>query len=117
MKKWSRWQDWVALIVGVYAFLSPIWTETNTTATWTLVILGALTAAASVWSLAYPGSQESEYVHAGLGVLLFVSPWVLDFTALTVMAWTAWIAGAIIVAVGLFAIPVANRAHSALTAH
>lgn len=27
-----------------------------------------------------PGSVASEYVHIGLGVLLFISPWVLGYT-------------------------------------
>ena len=67
MKKWTRWQDWVALIAGVYAFLSPIWTDTDQTATWTMVVLGVVTAAVSLWSLAMPGDLISEYAHAVLG--------------------------------------------------
>jgi hypothetical protein len=32
-----------------------------------------------------------------VGVLIFISPWVLGFTALTPMAWSAWIVGVLAV--------------------
>lgn len=111
MQKWTRWQDWVALVVGVYAFLSPIWTTTTTTATWTLIVLGVLTAAVSLWSLADPGSLASEWVLAVLGVLFFVSPWVMGFHSTDGIAWTAWVAGVITFVVGLAAVPASRHAH------
>ena len=111
MAKWTRWQDWAALVVGVYAFLSPIWTDTTTTATWTLVVLGVVTAAVSLWSLADPASVVSEWGHAVMGVLLFVSPWVMGFNNTDGIAWTAWIAGVIVFVVGLAALPASKDAH------
>jgi uncharacterized membrane protein HdeD (DUF308 family) len=111
MQKWTRWQDYVALVVGVYAFLAPIWTETTTTATWALVVLGVVTAVVSLWSLAEPGSVASEWVHAVMGVLLFVSPWVMGFNGTDGIAWTAWIAGVITFVVGLAALPASKDAH------
>jgi len=116
MQKWQRWQDWTALVVGVYAFLAPIWTTTDTKTTWTMVILGVITAAASLWSLASPADEALEYGHAVLGVLFFIAPWVLGFTALTGMAWTAWIVGIIAFIVGVWAVPVSHHAHT-VTAH
>ena len=117
MQKWTRWQDWVALVVGVYAFLSPIWTATDTAATWTMIVLGVLTAAAALWSLAMPGATISEYAHAVLGVLFFISPWVMGFADLDAMATTAWVVGVITFVVGLWAVPVANQMHHMATSH
>jgi hypothetical protein len=118
MQKWTRWQDWAALVVGVYALLSPIWTVTTTTATWTVVVLGAVTALGSLWSLADPASVVSEWGHAVMGVLFFVSPWVMGFHDTTGIAWTAWIAGVITFAVGLAALPASKNAHDGLaTSH
>ncbi len=111
MRKWTRWQDWVALVVGVYAFLSPIWTQATMAATWSMVVLGVLLAGSALWSLAAPGAVASEYIHAALGLLMFVSPWVLGFAGVTAMAWTAWILGIIALATGIWAIPQSNRAH------
>lgn len=111
MRKWTRWQDWTALIIGAYAFLSPIWTNSDTRATWTMVILGVVTALVSVWSLAMPASKVSEYSHAALGVLFFVSPWVLGFSGIHAMAITAWVVGILTFIVGVWAIPEAGRLH------
>lgn len=111
MQKWTRWQDWAALIAGVYAFLSPIWTSTSTTATWTVVVLGVLTALVAVWSLAVPDDRNSEVGHVVLGILMFISPWVLGFAGLMGMAWTAWIVGAVAIIAGAWALPVSNKLH------
>jgi hypothetical protein len=118
MQKWTRWQDWAVLVVGAYALLSPIWTDTTTKATWTVVILGAVTAVVSLWSLADPASVSSEWGHAVMGVLLFVSPWVMGFSGTDGIAWTAWITGAIALVVGLAALPASKHAHDGLaTSH
>jgi hypothetical protein len=118
MQKWTRWQDWAAFLVGAYALLSPIWTDTTTKATWTVVILGAVTALVSLWSLAEPANVASEWVHAVMGVLLFVSPWVMGFSGTDGIAWTAWITGALAFVVGLAALPASKTAHDGLaTSH
>ncbi len=99
MKRWSHPQDFVALIVGAYAVLSPIWTTTTTRATWSLVVLGVVVAGLAVLSLARPGMIADGLI-AVLGVLLVVSPWVMAFDGTRPMAWTAWIAGAVAFVVG-----------------
>jgi uncharacterized membrane protein YiaA len=109
MRKWTRWQDWVALAAGAYAALSPIWTETTRNVTWTMVVLGVVTVVVSVWSLAMPEDRISEYVHAILGVLFFIAPWVMTFTAREMMAYTAWAVGVIVFVMGVWAIPEVNQ--------
>ena len=111
-RSWQRWQDWAALVIGVLTALTPIVAATDTAALWTLIVFGVLVAAAALWSLAQPGSAVSEYVHLALGVLLFISPWVFSYTDLTGAAWTSWVAGVLVVAVGLAALPAANAARS-----
>jgi hypothetical protein len=111
MKKWTRWQDWAAVVVGAYAILSPIWTDTTSKATWTMVVLGAVTALAALWSLAMPDNIIPDGAVAVLGLAFFVSPWVVGFTALTAMAWTAWVIGVAAVAVGAWAWPESNKLH------
>jgi hypothetical protein len=111
MKKWTRWQDWVALIAGVYAVLSPIWTTTINKATTTVIILGAVTALVAIWSLAMPDTVVADGAVALLGALFFISPWVLGFHSTTGIAWTAWVVGIITFAAGLWALPVTKRLH------
>jgi uncharacterized membrane protein HdeD (DUF308 family) len=113
-RSWHRWQDWAALVIGVLTLLSPIVVSTDATALWTLIVFGVVIAATALWSLAQPGSVASEYVHAVLGVLLFISPWVLGYSDLSGASWTSWVAGVLTVAVGLAALPAANAEHRGL---
>jgi hypothetical protein len=83
MQKWTRWQDWAAAVVGLYALLSPIWTETTTRASWTMVVLGVVTILVALASLAMPGTVVSEGAVAVLGVLFFIAPWVMGFSGTT----------------------------------
>jgi hypothetical protein len=116
MQKWTRWQDWVTFVAGAYAALSPIWTDSDTTATRTMVVLGVLTAAVSLWALAMPNDRISEYGIVLLGVLFIASPWVMGFDNINNMALTAWIVGAVTVIFGLLAVPeVDKRMHHRTT--
>lgn len=111
MRKWTHPQDFVALIAGIYAALSPIWTTTTTKATWTMVILGAVTAVLALVSLARPDVMSLEGGTAVLGVLFIVAPWVMGFTGITAMAWTAWIVGIVTLAVGVADFQMTRTAH------
>lgn len=116
--KSMRWQDGVALLAGAYALLSPLWTETSDKATWTMVVLGACTVLASLWSMYRPEHEASEYAQAILGVLFFISPWVMDFRAsYDTMAMTAWIVGVIVFVAGAWGSFEAYRMHHPHTAH
>jgi uncharacterized membrane protein (DUF4010 family) len=79
-----------------------------------MVILGAVTAVVSVWSLAMPEDRISEYIHAALGVLFFVAPWAMQFTDLNTMSYTAWAVGLVTFVMGVWALPqVQERLHHA----
>jgi len=111
MKTWMRWEESVAALVGLYAVLAPIWTDTAPRATWTMVALGALTIAASAASLARPDNERTDGAVAVLGALFIIAPWVMGFSGTTAMAWTAWVAGAVTLVIGALAWPVSHRLH------
>jgi len=112
MQKWTRWQALVALLAGAYAALSPLWTDTDTTATRTMVALGVVTAAIALWSLAMSEDRISEYALVLMGVLFIASPWVMGFDNIDNMALTAWIVGAVTVLAGVLEVPeVEQRMH------
>lgn len=115
-RAWTRWQDWAQVVLGVVAALSTIWLDTSTKVLWTMIVLGALIAIDGLWSLAAPGVVASEGVEIVLGVLLFIAPWVLSYTALTGASWFSWVIGGLAVIVGATALPAANSAHAKLTA-
>ena len=117
MKAMKSWQDGVALVVGLYALLSPLWTSTDTTAMWSLIVLGALIAAASLAPLAGRTMDMMEYAHVAFGVLLFIAPWALGYADLMGAAWTSWIVGVVTVAVGLAALPAVRHIGGGRAAH
>lgn len=110
-QQWTRWQDWVALVAGVYALLSPIWTDTSTRATWTVVVLGVVVALVALGSLARPDNTLTEGGVGVLGVLFFIAPWVMSYADVTGIAWTSWIVGVIAVLASATALPESNRLH------
>lgn len=112
-RKWTRPQDWVELVVGVLVLLSPIVVGTSGAALSALLVLGVLIALDGLWSLAAPGFVVGESIQVVLGVLLFLSPWVLAFSGMAGASWAAWIGGVLTVGAGLGALPAANTAHKA----
>ncbi|MEO7131800.1 MAG: SPW repeat protein [Dermatophilaceae bacterium] len=112
MKKSLHPQDAIPLIAGIYAFLSPVWTTTTTTATWTLVVLGVITAVLALVEFARPDMMAIEGLTVLLGVLFIISPWVMGFASVTMaMAVTAWIVGAVTLLTGLADVSVTRRIH------
>ena len=117
MKKWTRWQDWVAVVAGLYVALSTLWTAQAGASTSFMLVLGILLVAAGVWSLAMPGLVSMEWIHVVLGALLIISPFVGNYAMSTGAAWTSWIVGAIAVVVGLLAVQPAMRMHHPQASH
>jgi uncharacterized membrane protein HdeD (DUF308 family) len=113
VRPWTRPHDWAEVVLGVVALLSPIWMDTDNAAMWTMIVLGALVALDGLASLAVPGQVYSEGIQIVLGVLMFISPWVMSYTGFTGISWSSWIIGALAVIVGAAALPVAQAAHRA----
>jgi uncharacterized membrane protein HdeD (DUF308 family) len=116
-RAWTRPHDWAEVVIGVVAALSPLWLSTDTTAMWTMVILGVLIALDGLVSLAMPGMVYGEGIQIALGVLLFIAPWVMGYTEFNGASWTSWIAGVLTVIAGAAAMPVANAAHRTAGQH
>jgi hypothetical protein len=113
MGKWTHPQGWVALVVGVYAALSPIWTThpTGHKALWTMIVLGVVTAVLALLSLAEVGRVISDGLIALAGVLFIIAPWVMSFTigdGFKALAWTSWIVGIVALVAGAWDAQVAR---------
>jgi SPW repeat len=113
MRKWTHPQGLAALVVGIYAVLSPIWTTTPTgsKATNTMITLGVITAAVALFSLARPDRIAFEGLIALMGVLFVLSPWVMGFTGFTSLSWTAWIVGIVALLAGAADVQMTRSAH------
>jgi uncharacterized membrane protein HdeD (DUF308 family) len=117
VRPWTRPYDWAEVALGVLAMLSPIVFDTDNAAMWTMIILGALVALDGLVSLAMPGMIYGEAVQIVLGVLMFISPWVIGYTAFDGISWTSWILGVLTIIVGGAAFPMAQAASKAAGQH
>jgi hypothetical protein len=99
MTAWKRWQDWSVVVLGAVMFVTPfVFGETSqTVAASAAYVLGVLLALGGVGNAAMAKAGGFEIVPAILAVILFVSPWILGFTVVTPLAWSAWIAAILVV--------------------
>jgi VIT1/CCC1 family predicted Fe2+/Mn2+ transporter len=94
-----RWQDLINAILGVILFITPfVFGDTSqTAAAWTAYVGGALLFAFGLGSLLFRWDDTVEYLPLIEGILLFLAPWVLGFSGVRAMAWSAWLIGALVV--------------------
>ncbi|MFQ4148514.1 SPW repeat protein [Arthrobacter sp. LAPM80] len=112
MKRWNRWQDYVAVVAGLYAALSTMWTTQQGSSMVMMIGAGALLVVAGVWNLMSPGQPVGEWVQMVLGALLFVSPWIAGYTAHTGATWTSWIAGGVALIAAVMALQPSMHTHA-----
>lgn len=106
----SRAEQAVTVVLGAVAALSPIWVAHSSRALWTFVVLGVLIALAGLAQMAGRAPGSVGYALGVLGVLTFISPWVMNFHSYSGASWVAWIVGALTVVVALAEMPeVAGR--------
>ncbi len=116
----GRLQHLDAVVLGVFAALSPLWLDTDNGARWSLIVLGLLIAATGLAQMFRADLAMADYATGLCGALLFVSPWVMGFDGLRGAAWTAWIVGALTVLVALAEMPAVQarfHRHGGLATH
>jgi hypothetical protein len=119
MKKWTRWEDWVAIAVGVVVAVSAVLMPSVGSSVALMITLGVLLVISGVVNLAMPGMVAMEYVQGALGLLLIVSPWIGGYADPMTFgpAWMSWIGGAVVVIVAALAIRPSMRAHNDAITH
>jgi hypothetical protein len=89
-------------VLGLSAVPSPLVLAMDGIARWALIVLGALVALDGIVSLGMPGMVYGEIV---LGLLPFLSPWVIGYTRYTGAAWASWLLDGPRVIVGAAPLP------------
>jgi uncharacterized membrane protein HdeD (DUF308 family) len=99
MTAWNRWQDYVTMATGVLLFISPfVFGDTSQgVAAASAYVLGILLLLSGILAAAMREARGFELVPAIVGVVTFVSPWVLGFATVTGIAWAAWVLGVVAV--------------------
>lgn len=123
MKRWTRWEDYVALAAGLLTVVAALtWTSAAGSALALMLIFGVLLIVTGILNLSMPSTPWLEYAQFVIGVLLFLSPW-LGAYAMSAMqfnasaSWTSWILGVIAAAVTVAAFkPVQSARHQRMAA-
>jgi hypothetical protein len=109
------WTHWVNLIDGILLFIAPWvlgYSALNGTAYADALVLGALIALfAFIGLVTHTASGWTQWLVGILGILSFISPWVLGYANLSSALWANLILGAIAIifaAIGLFVRPSAR---------
>ena len=99
MTAWKRWQDWAVVALGLVLLVTPfVFGDTSqTVAASSVYVLGVLIALSGILNAAMRRAGGLEFIPAVLAVILFVSPWAFGFTAVTALAWSAWIIAIVVV--------------------
>ena len=97
------WANWLNLALAVWLFISP-WVlgyAAATTPAWNAWICGVVIGVVAAIAIARLAEWE-DWVTIAFGVWLFISPWVLRFTANSDAATNAYIVGILFAALGIW---------------
>lgn len=111
MKKWNRWQDWVAVAAGLFTAAAILFTRQEGLSVTLMLVFGGLLVISGIINLAVPGTPAMEWVQAALAAALILSPWLGSYTSATGAAWTSWIAGVVALVVAAAAIKPSTEVH------
>jgi len=84
-----------ALVLALGTMTASTWTNTTPVGAGLTLGLGAIAAIYALWSLIARDPTKDHWALSVVGLALFVCPWVGGFAG-DGAAWTAWIAGALI---------------------
>ncbi|MGW0174102.1 SPW repeat protein [Rhodococcus sp. NPDC003322] len=98
MKFSSTFAGGAALLLGLVTMSASFWADTTPIGSGLTLGLGAITAIYALWSLVAKDPTKDHWALSVVGLVLFIAPWVGQFAG-DGAAWTAWIAGALVMAV------------------
>lgn len=115
MRVTQRWQDFATLLLGLWLIASPRLMGTAWTGGFDLAHAGS-----DLWSgiivfvislvlLSFPRFIAAEVINMIVGLWVFLSPWLLGFTERSRAAWNAWVVGALVVLLALWAFQTMRR--------
>ena len=101
----KRWQDWGNLLLGAWLFVSP-WVmqypAEMPSAMWNAHVLGAAIVIFAAFAVYMPRVWE-EGINTVLGVLMIISPWVLQFASYRNVTTNAIVVGLLVAAFAVWA--------------
>lgn len=97
--------DAIVLVVGIWLVLSSVFlfSPEYLEPMWGGILLGLAVIGFAIWGEFNTSSKAPELINALLGIVLFLSPWLLSFSEFVPAAWNARIFGIVLVVLEMFA--------------
>ena len=112
MKRWTAWQNWVAVAAGIYTVLAMTWTEAVGSSDAYMLTGGVALIVIGVINLAAPGMPVAEWIQLAVALLVVAAPWLGNYAAdMPGVAWNTWIPGVVALVASAMAIQPAMRAY------
>lgn len=112
MKRWTAWQNWVAVAAGLYTVLAMTWTTDVGSSNAYMLTGGVVLVVIGAINLAAPGMPAAEWIQLIVAALVFASPWMGNFARNTPdVAWHTWIPGAVALVASVMAIQPAMKVY------
>ena len=107
MSAMRKFLDGVVIVLGLWLIVSAplLLSAEHGLAMGCLIVLGLVIIGFSFWGETAPKNSAPEVLNIFVGLLVFVSPWLLSFTDVVNAAWNAWIIGIAMVVLEAFAVP------------
>lgn len=106
VRPWAAWPNWINIGLGLYLALSPLWIAIDRQSWFT--IMGVLIIVAGLWGARTGSSALSQWAQIVLGILTFVSPWMVflppwvpEAASTPVTNWTLWIIGVLVFVIAI----------------
>ena len=121
MKRWTAWQNWIAVAAGVYMLLAMTWTVDVGSSNAYMLTGGIVLIVVGVINLVSASMPVAEWVQIVVSLLVIASPWMGAFaTGTPAVAWSTWIPGVIALIASVMALQPAMkgyREHHAVGSH
>jgi len=101
-----KWLDAVSILLGLWLVVSfALAPQPESPAPmWLGILMGLAVVVLGGWSQATERPLAPEMLNVALGILLFLSPWLLSYTHMGFMAWDAWGSGFVLAGIELLAV-------------
>jgi len=100
-RRWSAWQDWLSVGLGIYFALAPVWIPNAPDGLF--ITLGVLAVATAVWAGSTASSTLAEFAKMVLGAIVILSGLFGAHVEGRTAILTSWFVGAGLIALSLVA--------------
>lgn len=112
--KTAKSLSWLVAVAGLWEILAPfiLGFSAATVAMWNAIVIGVVLIVLAVWAALsenVTADRTLDWINAVVGVWLFVSPFILGYSAVGVALWNSLIIGVVVIVLAVWAATMYSR--------